>query len=343
MADLKEMVVNALRNVPLNEAIPFGAATTPEGSPTALSNMLGEVASIPKNLVDASKVSTAQKYGPPPATLTDSDIPVNDPLIGASAGAAMALAGMGAPAAVKGAAGMFGGRLAQTADLRALKEAQAMREGGKNFGAIRNDTGWFQSPMDSKWRFEIPDEKMALKYMPTNVGEKAIGSVDSLISHPELKKAYPQLFDYRLELSRDVKHPTGEGWFSKPDNSIRDFAKPSLEVMAPNASHGRSVASHELQHGIQDVEGFAFGASPSMYAKAMEDDLRRHGMKGYNFNKVEDKAHDFYNRTAGEVEARNVQKRLDYSPAGRKLIHPWESQDVPFQNQLLIEALKNFK
>ena len=45
--------------------------------------------------------------------------------------------------------------------------------------------------------------------------------------------------------------------------------------------------------------------------------------------------HEAYRRLAGEVEARNVQARADYSPEFRKAFLPWLTQDVPSTLQLV--------
>lgn len=42
-----------------------------------------------------------------------------------------------------------------------------------------------------------------------------------------------------------------------------------------------------------------------------------------------------YRRTAGEVEARNVQKRMDMTPEQRKASPPWATQDVPDNQQIV--------
>jgi hypothetical protein len=46
-------------------------------------------------------------------------------------------------------------------------------------------------------------------------------------------------------------------------------------------------------------------------------------------------AHNSYRKTAGEVEARNVQKRMDMTAEERKATPPWETQDVPDAQQIL--------
>lgn len=50
------------------------------------------------------------------------------------------------------------------------------------------------------------------------------------------------------------------------------------------------------------------------------------------------KPFDLYNSLAGEVEARNVQKRMNMSPAERRATPPWETMDVPLSEQIVREA-----
>lgn len=326
MSDLATTIKALLGNT---DPMPFGMGSPAEpavAAPGFVMDAINSAAALPKRTIDASKHWAATgEFDPAPY-----------------ADAAMTLGAGGVPMAEKGAAGIFGGRLAKTADLKALHEAEQMQAGGKHAADIWRDTGWMQSPMDAKWRFEIPDNKMALKYMPTS-GEKAFGSVDSLLSHPELKKAYPEVFHHDLEITRDLARPLGEGGFAPSEPLFGGVVNPRISIIAPHMPLGRSVAGHELQHDVQGIEGFAFGSAPRQFATILEDKMRKSGNGAYNFNELDNKARDLYHRTAGEVESRNVQKRLDYSPAERKLMPPWETQDVPYDQQLLIEALKNFK
>jgi hypothetical protein len=330
-------LIAALRG---QDAMPFGVGGPAEpaiesGAPGLISALLG----MPKELMEASAKAVPGLRRQDVTDIPGSTQP-NDPMYGAAADMAMNLASSGMPAAEKGAAGIFGGKLAKTADLKALQEAEQMRMGGKHPDDIWKDTGWAHSPMDSHWKFEIPDNKLALKYMPDVEGNRAIGHVDTLLSHPELKKAYPQLFDNPLDITRAAKK---EGWYYPVDPVIKDFVKPKIVINAPNMADARSVASHELQHGVQDLEGFTFGSNKSQFAKILEEDMKKAGFKGYDFDKIKNKSEDFYHRTAGEVEPRNVQKRLDFSPTARRILPPWATQDVPYDKQLVIEALKNLK
>jgi hypothetical protein len=82
-----------------------------------------------------------------------------------------------------------------------------------------------------------------------------------------------------------------------------------INKLSPSGEQGRSNLAHELQHAVQKREGWTAGSA--------------------------DPDWDIYKRNAGEVEARNTQKRLQMDALLRRMTTPWSTQDVPFENQLL--------
>jgi hypothetical protein len=86
------------------------------------------------------------------------------------------------------------------------------------------------------------------------------------------------------------------------------------------------VASHELQHFVQDVEGFARGgtyddvAPPALSIGPLE---------------IRTRLGRQYLNQAGEVEARAVQKRMDMTAAERRARPPWLDYDVPEYQQIV--------
>jgi len=257
---------------------------------------------------------------------------------------AVGLMGGGMPMAEPGAAGIFGGKLAQGADLKALQEAKQMAAGGKLPGQIMNDTGWMRTPTDNQWKFEIPDNKSRLKFMPTTEGDLATGSVSSLMHHPELEKAYPQLFGANMSLTRQSGEPSGlwQGPVPMAKNPMNSY---TAHVVAPDIRLARSVALHELQHGVQGIEGFSAGANPGYYAAEIERGMRSDPAKYpvYDFDAVSKAADELYRKTGGEVEARNVQHRADFSPLLRRQPEgmPWATQDTPYIDQYHYDPIRD--
>jgi len=88
---------------------------------------------------------------------------------------------------------------------------------------------------------------------------------------------------------------------------------------ALNEENVRSSLLHELQHAIQQREGFARGGSADEFL----DGGPINPKTGQQY--TIDEAQDMYKRMGGEVEARMTQKRMNYSPLYRKFIHPLRS------------------
>jgi hypothetical protein len=264
----------------------------------------------------------------------------------------MNLMGGGVPMAEKGAAGIFGGRLAATADKTALAKAEEMAAKGAPREQIWNDTGWFKGA-DDKWRFEIPDNA-AVFTVPVSKRFEAAGvndpvfmhNADRIMSHPELHGAYPDMWSVNTMLTKGGGYPyTPHGSFMQ-----RESGKQEIALNAPNLDVARSLNLHELQHAVQNREGFSPGANPRQIAAGLSEntgnpvieELRRAisageygGPADTSFREAarnllalerqskNDRAMDIYRRHPGEVEARNVEKRMNMTPEQRRTTPPW--------------------
>jgi hypothetical protein len=225
---------------------------------------------------------------------------------------------------LKGAAvmkGIFAGPMAKTADLAALARAQKMAEVGHHASDIWENTGWFQGA-DKKWRFEIPDEKSQWVRAPA---KDSTDRMSDVLSHSEAYQNYPELADIWAEPIRRGGSLRGEYYppgAKYPRDVIRVQNEPQqlnpaflklLGVKEPAAAivpfDPRSTALHELQHAIQEREGFQSGGNSRQLGE------------------------DRYRRTAGEVEARNVEARKDMTPSQRRAKPPWTTEDVPRSRQ----------
>ena len=252
---------------------------------------------------------------------------------------AMALMGRGMPTAEAGAAGIFGGRLAETADLPALFEAQVSNVKGATPTDIWHNTGWFQGP-DKQWRFEIPDVasgEPVKAFGPGSIfpGGKAPSSVGQIMQHPTLYEAYPDLKDMPIlwdQPSRQAYHNPGFTSFGKEHIALSP-ADPSYSLTP--------VALHELQHAIQWREGFPRGANydkmQSLAFQAAQDLNLPKTLD--NLGKIKQAGSEAYLRHAGETEARNVSRRWQ-APWAYDTV-PWETEDVPYAQQIVRPPFPN--
>ncbi|EPP6631240.1 LPD23 domain-containing protein [Campylobacter upsaliensis] len=175
-----------------------------------------------------------------------------------------------------------------------LEKAKELEISGADEIEIWEKTGWYKDK-DNKWKFEISQRggELKLKFTPENKGADwliySIGAEKNLVDFlkdDELFKAYPQLQDIKIKtftLQESADSPSVVGRYD-PYNKV---IKLNAENIDTDIKQAKSTLYHEIQHAIQDIEGFAYG------------------------ERLEQISNDNYRLRHGEVEARNVQKRLD--------------------------------
>ncbi len=259
-------------------------------------------------------------------------------------------------------------------DLRVAKEMEAT----KTPQEIRLATGW-EKGVDGKWRYEVADGKLSgtLSSEPVSLSE--------VWSDEQLFTAYPQL----KEIQINVEPFNGKySAMNFPDENKITVYK-SRNGSIPQS--GNSFITHEIQHSIQEIEGFSLGSNidveiDKVNAKAnnlsfeeykdaissFETELENkkqeldqiNNSKRWNkswkaagveveINKLkaelkklvnttasEQEAFDNYRKSAGEVEARNVQSRLELTPEERRNTLLAETADVVPEDQILPQTTK---
>ncbi len=260
----------------------------------------------------------------------------------------------------------FLGEKAQTADRFALGAAKQAIDGGADPETVRQQTGWFKGP-DEKWRFEINDEDAKLRYQPgpdlseqeaqisaeaweDGPAKEFMGRLGEILDHPRLFAAYPGLTDLEANV------------FVYPDEDAvsGSFDGRLLTVRAPSEEEALSSVLHEVQHSIQDIEGFARGGTPALFEKTsmFSDEFAREMTRG-DAKDLIDKAktarkqgdlkkaleltdqasqsasYEAYRRLYGEVEARNVQTRQYMPDEYRLAFEPWRTESVPQEEAIV--------
>lgn len=225
---------------------------------------------------------------------------------------ALPFGGLAAGAAREGqSVGIFGGKLAKTADHEALKQFEVNEASGLSREQNWHETGWFKGT-DDKPRFEINDSGAKLN----NTGQDR-NTLGKAIDHPDFFSAYPHFDDkgpgynsispklnYLSSKSRILDG--GDGVYRGHWDGIG--LRKDLDPVEMN-----STMLHELQHGAQDLEGWDLDSGGAF----------KQG--GY----------DQYHRMANEVEARAVEARRDLTPDQRRARPPWLDYDVPENQQLI--------
>lgn len=316
----RDSIIAALQNVPLTEAIPFGAGTTPQGDPTALSNMVSALGTLPQRAIQNSQFSVSTGNYDPRTSIETA-------LVGA---------GGGMPAAEKGAAGIFGGRLAKAADQDALMRTYERMQNKEHPADIWAKEGWMFDPVNGKFMFEIPDNRMSVMEM----GAK--GPAELMVSHPELYKNYPELRG--MPLSTTVE-PKNAGQFT-PTHFNAPQSPREIWAAGPDRSSIREPIAHEFQHAVQEIEGWSPGTNVDWLRNHVNkwnkgerapDSPLKHLPEDY-VKKLnpQDPGYDLYNRVAGEQQAWNTGGRVGLDVPSRALRPPWTTHTVPFEKQLYL-------
>lgn len=139
-------------------------------------------------------------------------------------------------------------------------------EGIRTPDDIRIMTGWFKGRYDKKWRFEVPDHRAALLPDFENMGEGATLPLGKLLHHPALFELYPMA--RYIEVSR--KSVDGD-----INRTIHGSQSGNRINVAPYADDPLKTLVHELQHWVQDREGFATGGNANMAYNALNAEQKK--------------------------------------------------------------------
>lgn len=245
----------------------------------------------------------------------------------------------------------------RTARIDNLSVARKMEEKKKDAKAIKMATGW-ERGADGKWRYEMPDAKIK---DTMDVGGGHIvkryeddmlwngGKLFDVIDASELFKAYPQLKGVRIDTDSIMNDMPSHGEYDSKTNTIT--------IHADELKYMNDILNHEIQHAIQDIEGFAKGGSPRLVrgevkkrfdevtkqikqlrAEGKEDEAKALIEKNRGLYNAYTKNDDFnsYKSLAGEVEARNVQERMNMTPEERRKTLAESTEDVARKDQIFL-------
>lgn len=174
---------------------------------------------------------------------------------------------------------------------------------------IKIKTGW-EYGIDGLWRYEIMDPFLASltieDYVKPRYGQPV--NIRMILRDDAILKAYPEFESLTLYAMYSPKRGTA-GYYNPATNGmVVSIGNPSDDFQYQI----EGVLLHEIQHLIQEIEGFAKGGDPKTLGR------RR------------------YHRLAGEVEARNICARHFLSEEDRKRILRIATQDVPDLKQIIL-------
>lgn len=244
-----------------------------------------------------------------------------------------------------------------------LSVAREMEAAGKTAKEVRLATGW-EKGKDGKWRYEIGDYLQAVSDVYELQGKRkgVVNEKASLFGSKELNKAYPELENVQVKITISDDAKNNGSYENLFINGKKDSSQ--ITVNATDVSKAQSILLHEIQHAIQDIEGFAKGGNEKVgiylgnkrlneakfklnqfiYKNDDKSDAELEKMAEYQkldndvkIAKLESENGNInYSRLSGEVEARNVQSRLNMTPEQRRETLLSETEDVAREDQIVI-------
>ncbi len=236
----------------------------------------------------------------------------------------------GETAEVEEVAFSFAGRRARNANITAKEKAEKMEAAGRSKEEIFHDTGWFRGA-DGEWRFEIDDS--GFRFFPN--GDANFANNENYQRYRKMwkeadfeNKDFPMLDEiYGAELGREKKllgfyiqhkalfenyphlqHATfryeemqdGRRAYYNPERNeiVLDKGMQSEYTLEP----AKMSVLHEIQHAIQNFEGFSRGTSLTEMSKTYGAENAYHS----------------YRNAAGEIEARDTEARRNLTEEERR-------------------------
>lgn len=136
--------------------------------------------------------------------------------------------------------------------LEDLSVAKRMAEAGKEAETIKLATGW-EKGADGKWRTETDDNwQFSPEFLRLEPYESL--PIDRCIQEgTELFSTYPELREFNVRLSTSLEMQQSKGWFDRDEHEFV-LLQDGIPAM-------KKTLIHEIQHYIQEQEGFAPGGN----------------------------------------------------------------------------------
>lgn len=241
------------------------------------------------------------------------------------------------------------GQKARTANSQTLQLAEQMEQEGASREEIWQETGWTRSMDGQSWRFEIDNSEaeyrgggdaqfrkdhadyaeyqdLLQKMFEGTISESEMQRMEQLddiwsreyarlrervergnatladvLQHDSLYEAYPELRDVKVRLESDTGSKNGS--YDPSTNTI------TISEDKPGDSAKVGTMLHEIQHAIQQIEGWESGASPEYWAE-----------REYESGDTEsDRAQELYSRILNSLDKADQNKVIRYNELDREM------------------------
>lgn len=241
------------------------------------------------------------------------------------------------------------GQKARTANSKTLQLAEQMEQEGASREEIWQETGWTRSMDGQSWRFEIDNSEaeyrgggdaqfrenhadyaeyqdLLQKMFEGTISESEMQRMEQLddiwsgeyarlrervesgnatladvLEHDSLYEAYPELRNVKVRLESDTGSKNGS--YDPSTNTI------TISEDKPGDSAKVGTMLHEIQHAIQQIEGWESGASPEYWAAREYE----------SGDTASDRAQELYSRILNSLDKADQNKVIRYNELDREM------------------------
>ncbi len=241
------------------------------------------------------------------------------------------------------------GQKARTANSQTLQLAEQMEQEGASREEIWQETGWTRTMDGQSWRFEIDNSEaeyrgggdaqfreahadyaeyqdLLQKMFEGTISESEMQRMEQLddiwsgeyarlrervesgnatladvLEHDSLYEAYPELRNVKVRLESDTGSKNGS--YDPSTNTI------TISEDKPGDSAKVGTMLHEIQHAIQQIEGWESGASPEYWAAREYE----------SGDTASDRAQELYSRILNSLDKADQNKVIRYNELDREM------------------------
>lgn len=207
--------------------------------------------------------------------------------------------------------------LARLGKTEKLTEFEAAEKAGRSVEELKKSTGLYRGT-DGNIKFAFSDANMKVRDVNALVPAKEIADMevgksvpktfrlDQVVEHDSLFEIYPQLRNYSVVLATEkLEDGTVRVFDPNAGNRVASFERKGLNetgTLKLNKGYNpRTSVMHEIQHAIQEIEGFSFGANSAPYLNAL--DLKREATQSRSILKA-------LESSGGDMEAKELVNML---------------------------------
>jgi hypothetical protein len=233
---------------------------------------------------------------------------------------------------------------AKAADEMMFHMAKRMRASGMTPEDVFEKTGFFKAA-DGNWKYEVPDTDVKIKDSYIDDGDRLglksseFVRVDRAVDHPELYKSQDGVGDAWLSVHPEGTPIQNRGYYNPSQDLIRVNNELPLDAKL-------KTLMHEVQHKIQDLEGWQSGGNKGMFDLSLSNSYFEASRKKFEKimeldTRIQKLGDDYWTaKQIGDTDlANDLRKQYDGARRRREALTDRRQEDVEMMDNTTPFAL----